>query len=152
MNDFHSSGYGFFTRVLIMTVVTMIAAHFLPGINVAGLGAAIGTAVVIAILDTIVRPILLVVTIPISAVTLGGFVFVIDALIIMMASGLVNGFSVRNFWWALLFSLILSLVNYLLERPAQRNEVASRNSQSGMSNPQLDDNHFDDYEDVTDQQ
>lgn len=68
-------------------------------------------AVVIGVINAVLRPILVAVTLPINFVTLGLFTFVINALLIMLAAAVVPGFMVTNFWWALLFSVILGLVN-----------------------------------------
>lgn len=73
-----------------------------------------GLAVVLALLNTFVKPLLVLFTIPVTILTLGLFVFVLDALIILLADRLLKGFHVEGFWWALLFSIILSLVTQLL--------------------------------------
>jgi putative membrane protein len=71
-------------------------------------------ALVLAILNAIVKPILIFITLPITVVTLGLFLFVINALIILLADKLLKGFQVNGFWWALLFSLLLSIVTSVL--------------------------------------
>ena len=71
-------------------------------------------AIVIALLNTFLKPILILLTIPVTVLTLGLFLLVINAFIILFASELVNGFKVDGFWWALLFSIILSVVTSLL--------------------------------------
>jgi putative membrane protein len=71
-------------------------------------------AVVLAFLNAIVKPVLTVLTIPITVLTLGFFLLVINALIIIFAEKLVDGFHVQGFWWALLFSLILSICTGIL--------------------------------------
>ncbi len=86
----------------------------MPGVTVDDYTSALLVAVVLAFLNTIVKPILTILTIPITVVTLGLFLLVINALIVIFAEHLVPGFHVSGFWWALLFSLILSLFTSVL--------------------------------------
>ena len=79
-----------------------------------GFFAAIIIAVVLSLLNFVVKPILVILTIPLTVVTLGLFLLVINALIILMADSIITGFYVDGFWWALLFSLVMSLTNALL--------------------------------------
>lgn len=99
---------------LVTTLAIIITAYILPGVAVSGFVAALVTALVLGLVNAIIRPILLFLAFPINLVTLGLFTFVINALMIMLVSGIVPGFKVKNFWWALLFSIILSVVTYLL--------------------------------------
>ncbi len=92
----------------------MVSAYLLPGVEVNGFFVAIVVAAVLALLNTIVKPILILLTIPITVLTLGIFLLVINAVIILLADMLIQGFSVYGFWWALLFSLILAIFNSLL--------------------------------------
>ncbi len=101
---------------LVTTVAILITAYFLPGVAVRSLGAAIITALVLGLINAIVRPILIVLTLPLTIVTLGLFIFVLNALLVLLTSAIVPGFEVRNFWWALLFSLIFSVVSFILHR------------------------------------
>jgi putative membrane protein len=101
---------------LLNTVAVLIAAYVLPGVTVSNFITALIVAVVIAVLNAFIRPILLVLTLPINIVTLGLFTLVINAFLIMGASALVNGFTVAGFWSALLFSLVLALVGAVLHR------------------------------------
>lgn len=134
-------------RTIVLTLATMLAALLLPGIEVSSIWAAIGTAIVIAVLDNIVRPILIVVTLPVTVLSLGLFLFIINAIIIEMADGLLGrSFEVDNFGWALLFSILLTLFNYLLELPNRRRQTYQNNEDPSLS--QQDDDHFDDYEEV----
>ncbi len=104
----------FLIHWLITTVAVLIAAYLLPGVAVKGFFAALVTALVLGLINTFIRPILLILTLPINLLTLGLFTFVINALLIMLTSAVVPGFDVRNFWWALLFSLVLSLIKWAL--------------------------------------
>ncbi len=104
----------FLIHWLITTIAILIAAYLLPGVTVKGFFAALVTALVLGLINTFIRPILLILTLPINLLTLGLFTFVINALLIMLTSAFVPGFDVRNFWWALLFSLVLSLIKWAL--------------------------------------
>lgn len=101
---------GFIIQLLLSAAVIFLLSWFLPGIEVAGYGTAILVAVVLAILQLIVKPILVILTLPITIITLGLFLLVINAVLILILDYLIPGFTVANFWWALLFSIILSIV------------------------------------------
>ena len=102
-------------RFLLNGLAVVLTAYLLPGVDVDGYGSALIVALVLSIANVIVKPILIVLTIPITIITLGLFLLVINALIIMLADYLVDGFSVDTFWWALLFSIILSIFNSLFD-------------------------------------
>jgi putative membrane protein len=99
---------------LIYAVAIVITAYLLPGVRLSGFSAALIAALVLGLVNTIIRPLLLLLTLPLNIVTLGLFTFVINALIILLTSKLVPGFTVTGFWWALIFSLVLSIINYAL--------------------------------------
>jgi putative membrane protein len=105
---------GLLIRWLILTVAIMIAAYLFSGIQVAGFGSALVAALVLGILNAFFRPILLILTLPINILTLGLFTFVINALLLLMTSGVIGGLQVSSFGAALLGSLIISLVSWLL--------------------------------------
>lgn len=96
---------------LLSAIAIMISAYVLPGVHVAGFTVALILAVILGVINAILKPILLVLTLPINILTLGLFTFVINAFLVLLAASLVKGFSVDSFWWALAFSLVLSLVN-----------------------------------------
>ncbi len=100
-------------RFLLNGLAVFLTAYLLPGVEVSGFGAALIVAFVLAVANVIVKPILILLTIPITVITLGLFLLVINALIILFVDFLVGGFQVGGFWWALIFSLILSLFNSL---------------------------------------
>ena len=108
----------FLVKLLISTLAVIITAYLLPGVEVRNDSVLIAVivAAVLAFLNSILKPILIFLTIPITVFSLGLFLLVINAFIIMLADKLVDGFSVRNFWWALLFSIVLSIVNGILSR------------------------------------
>lgn len=104
----------FLIHWLIHAVAIIITAYLLPGVRLSGFLAALVTALVLGLVNTVIRPLLLLLTLPINILTLGLLTFVINALLILLTSAVVPGFSVRGFWWALLFSLLLAVINYLL--------------------------------------
>lgn len=97
-------------KILLTAVAVLVLAYVLPGVAVASYVSAVIVAVVLGLLRLIVKPILVVLTFPITIVTLGLFLLVINAFIIIMADYFIDGFSVKNFWWALIFSLLLSFL------------------------------------------
>jgi putative membrane protein len=106
---------GLFIRWLVLTVAIMAAAYVLDGIEIeGGFFSAFFAAAILGILNALFRPILLLITLPLNILTLGLFTFVINALMLMMASGVIAGFHVQGFWWAVVGSLIISAVSWLL--------------------------------------
>jgi putative membrane protein len=104
----------FILRILLTALAVVVLAKFLPGIEVEGYLTAILVAVVLAILNLLVKPILVIFTLPVTVLTLGLFLLVINAVIILLADAFVSGFGVSGFFIALLFSLLLSLFQSLL--------------------------------------
>lgn len=104
----------FFVKIILSAVAVLIVSYLLPGVYVDDFFAALVLAVVLALLNSLVKPILVVFTIPLTVFTLGIFLLVINAIIILIADGLVPGFQVDGFWWALFFSILLSVTNSLL--------------------------------------
>jgi putative membrane protein len=97
-------------RLLVYTCAVLITAWLLPGVTVENFVTAVMVAIALAILNTFIRPLLIFLTIPVTIFTLGLFLLVINALIIMLIGKIVPGFIVEGFWWALLFSVILSII------------------------------------------
>ncbi|WP_026464725.1 phage holin family protein [Adhaeribacter aquaticus] len=106
---------GFIIKIVLTGLAAMIAAYILPGVTIAGFTSAILLAVVLAILNAIVRPVLVALTIPVTILSLGLFLLVINAVIILLADFLLAGFSVNGFFWALIFSLILSVITSIID-------------------------------------
>ncbi|TSA25005.1 MAG: phage holin family protein [Bacteroidetes bacterium] len=102
-------------QILILTFAVLLTSYLLPGITVKSFWTALLVAIVLALLNAFVKPVMVLLTIPFTLWTFGLFLFVINALIILLAGALVKGFEVKGFWWALIFSIILSIVQYLLE-------------------------------------
>jgi putative membrane protein len=105
---------GFIIKVLITAVAVYLAAYLLPGVAINSVQTTVIVALVLALLNTFIKPILVILTIPISIVTLGLFLLVINALMVKWAADLVHGFHVADWWSALLVSLIVSVVTYIL--------------------------------------
>lgn len=96
-------------KVLLTALAVIVLANLLPGVAVTGYLSAVIVAVVIALLNMFVRPLLIFFTLPATLVTFGLFLFVINAIIILLADKLIDGFAVSGFWTALLFSILLSI-------------------------------------------
>jgi len=99
---------------LISAMVILSVAYFLPGVHVANFISAIVAALVLGIINAIIKPVLVIFTLPINILTLGLFTLVINAVLILLVAKIVPGFIVDGFWWALLFGIILSVANSVL--------------------------------------
>lgn len=104
----------FLFRILMTGIVVMLLAYLLPGVAVSGYLTAILVAVVLALLNLIVKPVLVLFTLPVTILTLGLFLLVINAVIILLADAFIGGFEVAGFWYALLFSILLSIFQSVL--------------------------------------
>lgn len=102
-------------KLLLTALAVLFLANILPGVDVTSYTYAIWVALVIGLLNIFVRPLLIFLTLPATIITLGLFLFVINACIILLASNFLDGFTVESFWWALLFSLLLSFLHSLLQ-------------------------------------
>jgi putative membrane protein len=105
---------GLLVRWLILTLAILFASYVLTGIEVSGFFSAFFAAALLGILNAFFRPFLIILTLPINILTLGLFTFVINALILKMASGVIPGFYVHGFWTAVFGALIISIANWLL--------------------------------------
>jgi putative membrane protein len=105
---------GLLIRWLILTVAILSAAYLLDGMEVRGFTSAFFAAAVLGILNAVLRPVLIILTLPLNILSLGLFTFVINAFLLKVASGVIPGFEVHGFWPALFGSLIISLVSWLL--------------------------------------
>jgi len=97
-------------RILLTALAVLLLANFLPGIHVEDYTSAIFVAIVLGLLRITVKPLLILFTLPVTVITLGLFLLAINAFIIMIAGSFLDGFAVDGFWWALLFSLLLSFL------------------------------------------
>ena len=110
----------FLLRLFTSTIAILVVAYLLhPHVRVDDAGTAILVAAVLALLNTVVKPLLILLTLPITVITMGIFLLVINALLIILAEKLVPGFYVDGFGWALLFSIILSIVNSIFNTLAE---------------------------------
>ena len=100
--------------LLINSVAVFAAGYILPGIKIENFVTAIIASIVLGVLNTFVKPILIILTLPINIITFWLFTFVINAVLVLIAAAIVPGFHVDGFWWALIFSLVLSVVSSFL--------------------------------------
>jgi putative membrane protein len=112
----------FLVRIFVIAAVSFALAHLLGGVHVKDFWTALIFAVVLALLNMFVRPLLIIFTLPVTFITLGLFLFVVNALVVMLASRFVDGFSIDGFWWALLFSLILSIITSAIDKKEEDKE------------------------------
>lgn len=100
----------------IQAVAIIIVAYLLPGVTVASFWTALILAVVLGAINTFIKPVIILLTLPLTIITLGLFVLVINALLIMLAGVIVPGFAVSSFLSALLFAIILSIISSVLHQ------------------------------------
>jgi putative membrane protein len=105
----------FIFKFLLSVIGILAASKFLPGVHISNWETAVILVIVLAILNLIVKPILIILTIPITIITLGLFLLVINAIIILVADYLIEGFYVNGFLWAFIFSLVLSVIHWLID-------------------------------------
>ncbi len=103
-------------KVLLTALAVLLIAYLLPGVEVDNYITAIWVAFIVGILFSILKPILVILTLPVTILTLGLFLFVINAALILLANSWIDGFSVSGFWTALLFSILLSLFESILHK------------------------------------
>jgi|SRR6478736_3496850 len=101
---------GLIIRIIVTAALVFGIAHFLPGVHVAGPFTAMVVAVVLGLLNIFIKPIMVLLTLPFTIVTLGLFLLVINALVILLCTKIVGGFTVDTFWVAMIFSVILSIL------------------------------------------
>lgn len=101
-------------KVLLTALAVLIIGYLLPGVEVDNYGTAIWVAFIVGILFSILKPILVILTLPVTILTLGLFLFVINAAMILLANSWIDGFTVSGFWTALLFSILLSFFESIL--------------------------------------
>jgi putative membrane protein len=99
---------------LLSSLALLVASYVLPGVHVEGFFTAMVVVVILALVNAIIRPIMVLLTLPITLVTLGLFMLVINALMVLLVDWIVPGFVVDSFWWALLFSVVLWLINLVV--------------------------------------
>src|SRR5213596_4339659 len=105
---------GFLFRVLVNAFAIYLVAEIVPGITVASVQAALGVGLVLGLINAVVRPILILLTLPFTLLTLGLFLFVLNGLCLWLTASLVKGFEIHGFWAAVLGALLVSLVSWVL--------------------------------------
>jgi len=105
---------GLALRWLTLTFAIVLASYLLDGVRISGFFSALGAAAMLGILNAFFRPIALILTLPINIITFGLFTFVINAVMLKMASGVISGFEVHGFWTAVFGALIIGLVSFAL--------------------------------------
>lgn len=101
-------------RLIISTIAVLVTDLLLRGVHAEDFLTGLLVAAVLGLLNTIVRPLLILLTLPITFITLGLFLLVINAALVLFADRMIPGFTVDSFWWALGFSLVLSIVQGFL--------------------------------------
>lgn len=119
----------FIINILVTAVAVLITSNLLPGVTLDSFWTSILVALVLAFMNSVVKPILTILTIPITLFTMGFFLLVINAGIILLTDKLVDGFQVNGFWWALLFSFILSVSTSILNMLLGNNNRADMNQE-----------------------
>jgi putative membrane protein len=105
----------FILKLIISSIAVLTSAYVLPGVYIENFTNALVVAAVLSFLNTFLKPLLIIFTIPLTIFTFGLFLLVINAVIIIVTDNLIDGFEVLSFWWALLFSLILSITTSFFE-------------------------------------
>ena len=105
---------GLMIRWIILTVAILITSYLVDGITIGGFFPAIFAAAALGILNAFFRPVALILTLPINILSLGLFTFIINAIMLKMASGLIPGFSVHGFWAAVLGAILISIISWVL--------------------------------------
>ncbi len=103
-------------RWIVITTAILLAAVILPGIHVESLAAALAAAAILGIINTFMRPVLLILTLPLTVLTLGLFAFIINALMLLLTAAFVPGFKIDGFGWAFLGALIISVISWIANR------------------------------------
>jgi putative membrane protein len=104
----------FIIRMLLSALAVIILSYVLPGVEVNTFTTALLVAIALSLLNFLVKPILVILTLPITIVTLGLFLLIVNAIIILLAANFIDGFQVANIWWAIAFSVLLSCLQSIL--------------------------------------
>ena len=111
---------------LLSALAVIAAAYLIPGITLSGFSVALIVALVLGLFNAVIRPVLILLTLPIQIITLGLFTLVINALLVMLTSAVVPGFAVAGFWTALFFSLVLSLLNMIFDSIGKEKQIEAQ--------------------------
>jgi putative membrane protein len=130
---------GILFRWLTLTAAIIAAAYLLDGIRISGFFSAFFAAAILGIFNAFFRPIALLLTLPINVLSLGLFTFVINALMLKMASGVIPGFDVYGFWTAIFGSLLISIISWLLNSfISDQGSVSYINVKHGYDNGKIE--------------
>lgn len=100
--------------LLINSIVVFLGAYILDGVKIKSFWTAIGVAILLGLINMFIKPLILLLTLPLTILTLGLFVLVINAWILMIIDKLIDGLTIKNFWWAVIYSIIISVLNSFL--------------------------------------
>lgn len=109
--------------LLVNGIAIFVAGYILPGIHIDTIWTALLVAIVLGVVNMFIKPILLLLTLPITVLTLGLFVLILNGLMVLLVDYFVPGFTVDNIWWAIAFSLVVSLVSWFLNSLAKGQEA-----------------------------
>jgi putative membrane protein len=101
-------------HILLSGVAVFVSAYILPGVHVASFWVALIVAIVLAVVNVLVKPLIVLFTLPVTVITLGLFLLVINAAMILLVDWLVPGFKIESFWWAVLYGVVLSFIGGFL--------------------------------------
>jgi putative membrane protein len=101
---------------LLNSVAVFATSKILPGVEIKNFWSAIIVAALLAVVNTFLTPIIQLIALPVTVITLGLFALVINTLMIMLVDALVEGFKIKNFWWAFIFGIVMSVVSGILFR------------------------------------
>lgn len=107
---------GLFTKLIVSTLSVFVAGWLLPGVQIDSFTTAIGIAVVLGLLNATLKPLLIIITIPLTVMSLGLFLIIINAIVIGVADQIIDGLHVESTWTAILFSLLISVISSWLYR------------------------------------
>lgn len=110
-------------KLALTAGAVVLLANILPGVHVSGYWGAVIVALVLGFMRLLVKPFLILLTLPLTIMTLGLFLFVINGIIVLLASDLLDGFRVDGFWWAVLFSILLSGIQSFVNSLTQEKEI-----------------------------
>lgn len=102
--------------IFINSIAVFLGAYLLRGVEVKNYWNALGVAVILALVNTFIKPVIVFLTIPLTILTLGLFILVINAWMLMLTDKFMEGFKVKGFFWAFIFSIVLSFLNAILYR------------------------------------
>lgn len=100
--------------LLINSIIIFIGAYLLKGVSIKSFWTAIGVAILLGLINMFIKPLIVLITLPLTILTLGAFILVINAGILLLVDNLVEGFKIEGFWWAVLFSIFISIANAIM--------------------------------------